>query len=598
MILSGKDYKGREWNRAHHDGTWWIAASQLATKQGFSWPEAALFTGDSMTSWAGRVIGSNNQDGDKTGFAADELAGLKYLVIAEQATGKDILTSVLKSHADTHLPQDKLTDPKIFKLLGIDHKKGAPPTDAEIQAIRNFALQSTTQVNQGEFQKFLDKTPPELAQQINATGLLNTVQFKPENHNHDNGGGGNNNTNNEPTDAEVTGAGTGPAADLTGGGGTAPVFTPGTDPNAGTGAAATSYDGTGDFGGATATGAKLAAGQLPVSATTIGADPLNALTNPVSTALGGANLLDADKGKILLDLLEKEQDLNKAWTSSPRQQALEAALKDGKVSAGEQKSLLGRLGDKGKSLLSDLLSKSKDGSISADDLAKVEAAIASDDTDAISKALDDLKLTRQEKADLKDKLSDARDKAIKAAEADGVITDAELQAILKAGTEAPKPMSADDKKALEAALKDGKLTDAEKKSLEGKLSDAQQAVLDDFVGKDGKVSADAKAIEGAVAKDAKATPGKTDATPGKDGAAPGKDAVAGKDATPGKDGTSPGKADATPGKDGSAPKSTKATGDHSSTATGGAKKEPAKADAPKADAPKADAKKDDKAPAK
>ncbi|MCB0878500.1 MAG: hypothetical protein KDC46_05915, partial [Thermoleophilia bacterium] len=466
-----RDAKGREWNRAHHPESHWSALTQLAG-EGWNWDEAAVFTGDSMTSWAGRVLGTNNQDGDKTGFAADELAGLKYLVLTEQATGKsDILEKVIMSHNMTHLSPDQLTDPKINKLIGLpDDFRAQTKEDVAMVTgrIRQWALDPNVQVDEGEFNKFVKAGADTRSGQILAgSGLLNTVQFKPKEQNNgggNEGGGGNN--NNE--DITPTGVGTGAAPVATtpiGSGASLQMDLPGS-PTIG------SRPLIEDLGNG---------GPFPVI------DPKTgkldrALQEQMMTAfidvlmsMNDSPFLDDDKEKAAFEDGAKKgvQYLKDQVAVDP--DAVDAlkgeladAMADGKITDDERTSLAEKLNEAG---MEDVAKSVEDGTATDEEIAtiqeKVDGAASAKLEKDITSAMEDGKLSAEERASIEGRLGKDGLDALEAGIEDGTVTKEELQAIA-----------------------DGTKKDAEARKADGGAADA-------------KAGAD-QTEEGAAATDAKA----------------------------------------------------------------------------------------------
>jgi len=469
-VIDTRDLKGREWNRAHHAGSAWKGMTG-AVEHGYSWPGAALLTGDSMTSWSGRVLGSNNQDGDETGFAADELAGLKYLVLTEQATGKSALESVLGGHAATHLPEDKLTDPKINKLIGLPEGY-RPQTQAEIDMvagrIRQWALQPDVQVDEGEFNKFVQAgNNTTEGRQLAASGLLDGVQFKAQNNNNNNGGGGNGGGH-DHTDADVTPTGLGTRPTDVGGGDIAPV----------------------GLVGSPTIDTRPTLDQLGVGGPFPVLDPATGklnkkLQDQLMTSfvemlyqMNDSPFLDDDEERdAFIDGAKKGvQFLKDSVAASPEgvtslKDEIGAALADGSISDAERASLVEKLNDAG---MDELAGAVADGSVDDKELAtiseKIDGAASAKLEKDVTAALEDGELSAEERKGLEGRLGDTSLKALEDGIADGTVTSEELEGI-RAGVE--KDETAKQSDAVKgAAGVDGDTTDATKP--DGAKDDAVQ----------------------------------------------------------------------------------------------------------------------------
>lgn len=486
-VLDTKDFKGREWNRAHHSGSAWKGMTDLVQK-GYGWDTAALATGDSMTSWSGRVLGSNNQDGSETGFAADELAGLKYTVLMEQATGKPALESILGAHAATHLPEDQLTDPKINKLIGLP-EGFRPQTTEEISMVagrlRQWASSSQVQVDQGEFQQFVDagaKTPE--GQQLAGSGLLSTVQFEAEEA--EGGGGGNDGPSAAEQDAatEATGLGQGAAATAMGGGDIAPV----------------------GLAGSPTIDTRPALDQLGVG--------------------GPFPVLDPDTGKLNKAL---QDQLMTAFVDM-LQQVNDSTF----LGEAEEKDAFADGARKGVQMLKEAIARDPEGVTSL----KAEARTA----------IEDGELTDAERTSLSQKLGDAGLEELANSVKDGKLGVEELDiASATFDEQIDGAASAQLEKDLTAALEDGTLDDTERSSFEGRVGAGAMAKLDETIADGEATGEELRGIADAVQQDGAATTTDEAAT---DEAATG-EATAGAEATAPADADTaeataePGSADAT-----------------------------------------------------
>jgi hypothetical protein len=468
-VLDTRDFKGREWNRAHHPGSHWKGLMDLAAK-GYSANEAALLTGDSMTSWSGRVLGSNNQDGNENGFADDEMAGLKYMVLMEQVTGKPAIESVLGAHADTHLPEDKLTNPKINKLIGLP-ENFRPKTQDEINMvagrIRQYALDPNVKVNQGEFEKFVKAGAKTAAgQQLNASGLLNQVQFEAENNNNDGGGGGNNEANADEQTPTGLGDGLNPAAIsnaplLPEGPGSPTIDTRPTLENLGVG---------GPFPVINPETGKLNK-RLQEQLMTAFVDMLYQVNN-------SAILDDKEERDAFVDGAKKGATfLKDAVAVDPDKVAslkdeLASALKDGSLSDAERESLSQKLAEAG---MADVAKAVKDNKVTDKELAtlqeQVDGAASTKLERDVTAALEDGKLTAEERKTIESRLGKSGLDELEKGLEDGSVTKEELEAIskgveqdAKAGNGRPDkaPNATADAKAGADTAADGTPTDPSK----------------------------------------------------------------------------------------------------------------------------------------
>lgn len=479
QVLNTRDFKGREWNRAHHPGSSWTAVKPLVEKAGFSYSEAALLTGDSMISWSGRVLGSNNQDGNETGFADDELAGLKYMVLMEQVTGKKAIESVLGGHAATHLPEDKLTNPKINRFIGLP--EGYRPTTEEERnmvagRIRQWALQPGVQVNEGEFNKFVKagmKTPG--GQALAASGLLSQVQFEPKKVNTDKGdGGAADAAKDAATEPTTLGGGeVAAAAPVIGGGGDiAPADLPGsptlltrpTIQNLGVG------------------------GPFPVIDPTTGKldkalqDQLMTALIDVMMSMNDNPFLEPDaETKAFNDgatkgvqFLKDEISVDPTKVDALKGELAEA-LKDGKLSDAERTSLAEKLNEAG---MTDVADAIEDGTATDEEIAtlqeKVDGAASAKLEKDITAAMEDGKLSPEERKEIEGRLGteglDALEKGIE----DGTVTKEELEAIadgtkqdVESKKDGDKTTGASDAKNGADAATDGEKTDSTKPKAAG-----------------------------------------------------------------------------------------------------------------------------------
>lgn len=463
QVINTRDFKGREWNRAHHPGSSWTAMKPLVEKSGFAYSEAALLTGDSMISWSGRVLGSNNQDGNETGFANDELAGLKYMVLMEQVTGKKAIESVLGGHAATHLPEDKLTNPKINKFIGLP-EGFRPSTEAErnmvASRIRQWALQPGVKVDEGEFNKFVKagmKTPG--GQALAASGLLSQVQFKPKEAKTGGGGGNNNAAIDAATTPTALGTGEISVAPpvIGGGGDIAPIGLTGSNTlltrptiqNLGVGGPFPVLDPkTGKLD-------KALQDQLMTALLDVMAS-LN--DNPFldSEAETKAHNDGATKGaKFLKDEVAVDPTKVDALKSE-----LASALKDGTISDEERTSLAEKLDEAG---MSDVADAVKDGTATDEEIAtlqeKVDGAASTKLEKDVTAALEDGKLTPEERKSIEKRLGKEGLDAIEKSIEDGTVTKEELESIAdgtKKDVEAKKQADKSDSKgAATADAKDG-----------------------------------------------------------------------------------------------------------------------------------------------
>ncbi|MCW2974692.1 MAG: hypothetical protein JWN72_2965 [Thermoleophilia bacterium] len=438
-VLDTQDFKGREWNRAHHSLSAWTGMTNLVDT-GYQWNEAALLTGDSMTSWSGRVIGSNNQDGSETGFAADELAGLKYTVLMEQATGKPALEGILASHAATHLPEDKLTDPKINKFIGLP-KDYRPKTDEDramvAARIRAWALDPNVQVDEGEFNKFVqagNKTAAGAA--LSNSGLLGNVQFKAkQQHQHTEAQQAAGDANAADTEALVpTALGTG-TIEATGGGAAeeptaASTLLPLTGSN--------TIDTRPTLANLGATGPydvlDEATGKL---SKTLQDQLMTAFLETLYQMSDSALLGDKEERDAFVDGAKKGVKMVKGEVAADPKAVkalkaeVKAALADGTISPEERTSLAAKLGDAG---MEDLAAAIKDGKpISEKDLAvfdeKIDGAVSQKLEDDIAKALEDGTVTAEERATFEGRLGAGGLDKLDAAVKDGKVTKEELTGI-------------------------------------------------------------------------------------------------------------------------------------------------------------------------
>ncbi|MCW2928821.1 MAG: hypothetical protein JWM86_2789 [Thermoleophilia bacterium] len=533
-VLDTQDFKGREWNRAHHPGSSWTAMKPLVEQQGLDWADAALMTGDSMISWSGRVLGSNNQDGNKTGFADDELAGLKYMALMEQTSGKNIIESVLGGHAATHLPDDKLTNPKINKFIGLpEGYRPTTPEDMKMVAgrIRQWVLQPSVQVDQGEFEKFVkagNKTP--LGQQLNGSGLLAQVQFEPKEQNNGGGGGGGNNDAAETAATVPTGLGQGQltAADTTavGGGDIAPINLPGS-PTIDTRPTLANLGQGGPFPVIDPATNKLNK-RLQDQLMTAYVEMLYKLND--SPFLDDREERDAfvEGAKKGVQFLKDATAVDPKLVTALKAEAA-AAMKDGKLSPEEREALSEKLGEAG---LEDLAAAVKDGKVTDKELAafdeKLDGAVSAKLEKDLTKALEDGKLSPEERKAIEGRLGKESLDALEAGIKDGTVTKEELEAITK-GVEtddkAAKDPKAKDAKDPKAGAEDA-ASGAEKVSGE-KNGDTPEGATDAKTGAT-KVKADTKDAKDPKAGDTKPA---TDVKPAAD-AKPATDAKPASDAQP------------------------------------------------------------------
>jgi len=472
---------------------------------GFQWNEAAVLTGDSMTSWSGRVLGSNNQDGSETGFAADELAGLKYAALMEQSTGKAIIDGVLASHAETHLPEDKLTDPKINKFIGLP-KDFRAKTDEEramvASRIRAWVLQPGVQVDEGEFNKFVKAGNKTAAgAQLSNSGLLAGVQFKPkEVHQHTEAQAAAQDANAADTQNLIpTGLGTG---EITGGGAAA-------EPSAAqtllplTGSNTIDTRPTLAKLGATGPYSVLdkATGKL---SKTLQDQLMTAFLETLYQMSDSALLGDKEERDAFVDGAKKGVKFVKEGVSADpvKIKALEAevkaALADGKISPEERTALAEKLGEAG---MDDLAAAVKDGKpISEKDLAvfdeKIDGAVSKRLEDDIAKAMEDGKLTAEERSSFEGRLGQGSLDKLDAAVKDGTVDKDELIGI----ADAVKKDGVDPQSLKDAGKAEGSDTtkDADKAGAKGTDKAGATAVKADEAPKLG--------AEGAQSKDAAAKP--------------------------------------------------------------------------------------------
>jgi hypothetical protein len=503
-----RDQKGQDWARAHHPGSHWSALVGLV-EQGMTFEEAAVFTGDSMTSWAGRVLGTNNQDGNEDGFANDEQAGLKYLVLMEQATGQNLLEKVIMSHAMTHIPESELTNPKINGLIGMP-ENFRPQSQADIQEmatrLRQYAANSNYQIDQGEFQEFVNAgANTAMGQQLAASGLLNTVQFK-QNNNNGNENAGNENAGNEAAEEAITptGAGTGEITRQLTPIGSGETITPDV-PGSPTIDTRPRLENLGE------------GGPFPVIDPSTGRmdkalqDQLMTAFIEVMMGMNDNPFLEepAERAAFEDGARKGVQFLKDAIAANPEattalKDELATALQDGVLTDEERTSLADKLNEAG---MEDAAAIVEDESATDEEIAtiqeKVDGAASAKLEKDITAAMEDGKLTAEERATIEGRLGKEGLDALEKGVEDGTVTKEELDAIAK-GTEADETAKAEAKAGTEGAT-DAK-TGAET-AAEGETPD----------GKPAAGSEDAKAAAGEVQGDGEKPAGEGETKPAGEG---------------------------------------------------------------------------------
>ncbi len=447
IVINPKDVSGNNIARSHHSADW-FATYRKAIDSGIpaDW-SYALALSDDGTSGSGRFNGFNNQDGNSTGANDGENAYFKMVAIASQQLGRpDLFNTMLTGgHAHTALDPSVMTEPKINKLIGWNPPGDQTMSPERVEAIRQYYLRADVDVNEGDFNRHLKTLPQGLRSQLDFTG----VRFEVNENDGNNNEGGGNDGGGETEAVEATGAGTGAITageNAVGGGDIAPIGLPGS-PTIATRPTIANLGEGGPFPVIDPATTKLNKKLQDQLMTAFIETMFKMNDNPFLETEEERTKFE-DGAKKGVELLKDAVAVDPKAVGALKTE-LATALADGTLSADERTSLSEKLAEAG---MTEVAKAVEDGTATDQEIAglqeQVDGAASAKLEKDITSAMEDGKLTKEERATIESRLGKEGLDALEAGVKDGTVTKDELDAIAT-GTEA-------DETARQAADKTGK----------------------------------------------------------------------------------------------------------------------------------------------